>query len=205
MNVSTYNLACEIMAKVTSHKWSVENVCEAIDKNSSGVTVSSVNDGIDIQSRRELENAKDTIRRLNDEIAMRDRCATIEADTKPQEPSEDLAESVCLLTRIGKDLHGNPCVILNADGLSDLIAAHDEAIRRECAKAARNAIFDFGIGDKASNYYSPMIRKELAVQLVERAILGAEPVQVMRDLDPKAADCVQKNFSELIKPAREES
>ena len=52
-----------------------------------------------------------------------------------------------------------------------------EAIRRECARDARNAIFDFGIGNKASNYYSPTIRRDLAVQLVERAILSAEPAQ----------------------------
>ncbi len=42
-----------------------------------------------------------------------------------------------------------------------------------------------------------------AKEIFEKEI--AEPALVMRDLDPAAADCVQKNFSELIKPAREES
>lgn len=46
-----------------------------------------------------------------------------------------------------------------------------DAIRRECAENARNAIFDFGIGDK-EHIYSPIIRKDLAAQLVERAIMG---------------------------------
>lgn len=59
--------------------------------------------------------------------------------------------------------------------LAALSAVDPDAIRRECARAARNAIFDFGIGNKASNYYSPTIRRDLAVQLVERAILSAEP------------------------------
>ena len=58
--------------------------------------------------------------------------------------------------------------------LAALSAVDPDAIRRECARAARNAIFDFGIGNKASNYYSPTIRRDLAVQLVERAILSAE-------------------------------
>ena len=61
--------------------------------------------------------------------------------------------------------------------VATLSAIDPAAIRRECARAARNAIFDFGIGNKTSNYYSPIIRKELAVQLVERAILGAELAQ----------------------------
>ena len=48
-----------------------------------------------------------------------------------------------------------------------------DEIRRECAENARNAIFDFGIGDK-EHIYSPIIRKDLAAQLVERAIIGKE-------------------------------
>jgi len=52
-------------------------------------------------------------------------------DSLAVEPSEDLAESVCLLTRVGKDLHGDPCVILNADGLDALITSRDERIRQD--------------------------------------------------------------------------
>lgn len=36
-------------------------------------------------------------------------------------------------------------------------------------------------------------------------VLGTELARAMHDLDPKVSDCVQKNFSELIEPAREES
>ena len=69
------------------------------------------------------------------------------------------------------------CKPLLAEAWNTRSAIDPEAIRRECARDARNAIFDFGIGNKASNYYSPIIRKELAVQLVERAILSTEPAQ----------------------------
>jgi len=60
----------------------------------------------------------------------------------------------------------------NQEGV-ELILAYSDEIRRECAENARNAIFDFGIGDK-EHIYSPIIRKDLAAQLVERAILGKE-------------------------------
>jgi len=43
---------------------------------------------------------------------------------------------------------------------------------KEAAIKARNAILDFGKGDTVSSWYSPMIRKEMAAQLAERAILG---------------------------------
>ena len=45
--------------------------------------------------------------------------------------------------------------------------------RIESAMLARNAIFDYGIGDK-TQHYTPIIRKDLAAQLVERAIIGKE-------------------------------
>ncbi len=58
----------------------------------------------------------------------------------------------------------------------DMITAHDARIRaealKEAATKARNAILDFGKGDTVSSRYSPMIRKEMAAQLAERAILG---------------------------------
>ena len=74
------------------------------------------------------------------------------------------------------DCDGVPCRYMK-NAIANRNNRDPDAIRRECARVARNAIFDFGIGNKASNYYSPIIRKELAVQLVERAILGAEPAQ----------------------------
>ncbi len=101
------------------------------------------------------------------------KAALATIDPEAIRPSEDTEK---LYHQIYDVLPISPALKLLDDGkLYALITAHDEAIRRECARAARNAIFDFGIGDKASNYYSPMIRKELAVQLAERAILGAEP------------------------------
>ncbi len=74
------------------------------------------------------------------------------------------------------DCDGIPCRYME-DAVANRNNRDPEAIRLECARAARNAIFNFGIDDKAPDYYSPIIRKDLAVQLVERAILSAEPAQ----------------------------
>ena len=57
--------------------------------------------------------------------------------------------------------------------IKSTLSTYGDEIRRECAENARNAIFDFGIGDK-EHIYSPIIRKDLAAQLVERAIIGKE-------------------------------
>jgi len=51
------------------------------------------------------------------------------------------------------------------------IVADREVLRRECAKKAMIAILDFGRMDTVSYSPSRMIRKEMAAQLVERAIL----------------------------------
>lgn len=51
------------------------------------------------------------------------------------------------------------------------IIADREALRQECAKKARDAILDFGRVDTVSYNPSMMIRKEMAAQLAERAIL----------------------------------
>jgi len=51
------------------------------------------------------------------------------------------------------------------------IVADRETLRLECAKKARDAILDFGRIDTVSYSPSMMIRKEIAAQLAERAIL----------------------------------
>lgn len=63
---------------------------------------------------------------------------------------------------------------------AEALAKHDaelakvrEETARKCAEAVRNAIFDFGIGSHASNTYSPIMRRDMAVQLAERAIIRA--------------------------------
>jgi hypothetical protein len=74
-----------------------------------------------------------------------------------------------------EDILGIPCVQYYTDEYLEraIATARAEALRK-AAERARNAIFDFGIGDKATNYYSPMIRRDLAAQLAEQAILAGK-------------------------------
>ena len=58
-----------------------------------------------------------------------------------------------------------------------IVRAHDDAIRREVATKSSQAILVFGEADKIGEWYSPMIRKELAVAIIMESILGTEPAR----------------------------
>ena len=96
------------------------------------------------------------------------------------EPSDDAREFACMLGSIFMENVVYMTIKKVEESTDSRIATaltvRDERIRaealREAATKARNAILDFGKGNTVSSRYSPMIRKEMAAQLAERAILG---------------------------------
>lgn len=92
--------------------------------------------------------------------------AMASVDRKPNDylHCNEACEGVSLALDIRNELTLNESVAA--------IVADREILRRECAKKARDAILDFGRIDTVSYSPSMMIRKEMAAQLAERAILA---------------------------------
>jgi len=68
-----------------------------------------------------------------------------------------------------------------------------EKLREKIARAARDAILDFGKGDTVSTWYSPMVRKDMAAQLAERAINATadEAIAAERERFADAAEAIE--------------
>jgi len=100
--------------------------------------------------------------------------STIEADAKPQEPSEDARKFLELLLRTADNWVINPESLEESHAkAAALITAHDDAIRRECAE---RAVKWYNEPDN-QNYMEKFNDDEYWDNELRAAILGTEPAR----------------------------